>query len=254
MNNTFWALVALVVGVGCASPEGKGLMESGSGTGAEVVFDVFAKPLPNVPLPNNFATRFDATSPTRRRINASMMASTKWERSTRESLDQLDGWGTYQSITVAFKKPLDLHNLIRRHQGDDYDPRDDAAYLIDITPDSPDFCQRVPLDMGEGNFPIVLERPGYFDNDREGDQLLFDDREEDLNRNGKLDLGEDLDMDGVLDHPNTLYPGDSSFKALTFYERETNTLIMKPVLPLREKGTYAVVLTRRLISVLVSRS
>lgn len=239
----------LVIGVlaGCASSEGKGLMESGSGTGAEVVFDVFAKPLPNVPLPNDFATRFDATSATKRRVNASMMASTKWERATRETLDQLDGWGTYQSVTVAFEKPLDLHNIIRRHQGDDYDPRDDVAYLIDITPDSPDFCQRTPLDFGEGNFPIVLERPGYFDNDREGDQLVFEDREEDTNRNGKLDLGEDLDMDGVLDHPNTLYPGDSSFKALPFYERETNTLIMKPVMPLREKTTYAVVLTKRLI-------
>ncbi len=247
MNKNFSWAVAMAVVAGCASPEGKGLMESGPGTGSEVVFDVFAKPLPNIPLPNDFATRFDASSVTKRRINASMMASTKWERSTRESLDQLDGWGTYQSITVAFKKPLDLHNIIRRHQGDDYDARDDAAYLIDINPDSPDFCERTPLDMGEGNFPIVLERPGYFDNDREGDQLLFDDREEDLNRNGKLDLGEDLDMDGVLDHPNTLYPGDSSFKALTFYERETNTLIMKPVMPLREKNTYAVVLTKRLV-------
>lgn len=247
MKNLIKLLAVVILCAGCASPEGKGLMESGPGTGAEVVFDVFAKPLPNVPLPNDFATRFDATSATKKRINASMVATTKWERSTRESLDALDGWGTYQSITVAFKKPLDLHNIIRRHQGDDYDPRDDAAYLIDISPDSPDFCQRTPLDMGEGNFPIVLERPGYFDNDREGDQLLFDDREEDLNRNGKLDPGEDLDMDGVLDHPNTLYPGDSSFKALPFYERETNTLIMKPVLPLREKNTYAVVLTKRLI-------
>jgi hypothetical protein len=245
MNNKIWLLAVLAAG--CASPEGKGLMESGPGTGSEVVFDVFAKPLPNIPLPNDFATRFDATSATKKRINASMMASTKWERSTRESLDQLDGWGTYQSITVAFQKPLDLHNIIRRHQGDDYDASDDAAYLIDISPDSPDFCKRTPLDMGEGNFPIVLERPGYFDNDRLGDQLLFDDREEDLNRNGKLDLGEDLDMDGVLDHPNTLFPDDSTFKALTFYERETNTLIMKPVMPLREKNTYAVVLTKRLV-------
>ena len=241
-----WLMAALAA-ASCASPEGKGLMPTAPGSGAEVTFDIFAKPLPNIPLPNDFATRFDATSPTKKRINASMMASTKWEIATRKELDQLDGWGTYQSITVAFKKPLDVHNLIRRHQGDDYDPRDDAAYLIDINPDSPDFCKRTPLDMGEGNFPIVLERPGYFDNDREGDQLLFDDREEDLNHNGRLDPGEDLDMDGVLDHPNTLYPGDSSFKALSFYERETNTLIMKPVLPLREKNAYAVVLTKRLV-------
>lgn len=239
------AVVALIAG--CTSPEGSGLMKTAPGTGAEVKFDVFHRPLPEIPLPNDFATRFDATSPTKKRINASMLAPTKWEKATREVLDQLDGWGTYQTITVGFTRPLDLHNIIRRHQGDDYAPGDDAVYLIDITPDSPDYCQRVPLDMGEGNFPLTLERPTYFSNDRAGEQLLYEDTEEDLNRNGVLDPGEDLDMDGVLDHPNTLHPNMSSFDVLTFYERETNTLMLKPVMPLRENTTYAVVLTKRLV-------
>ncbi|GMU62242.1 MAG: hypothetical protein AMXMBFR34_40050 [Myxococcaceae bacterium] len=230
----------------CTSPEGSGLMKTSEGTGAEVRFDVYHRPLPEIPLPNDFATRFDATSPTKRRVNASMLAATKWERATREVLDQLDGWGTYQTITVGFSKPLDVQNLIARHQGDDYFAGDDAAYLIDITPDSPDFCQRVPLDLGEGNFPLTLERPSYFSNDRDGEQLVFEDREEDLNRNNVLDPGEDLDMDGVLDHPNTLHPGQSKFDVLEFYERETNTLLLKPVLPLRENTRYAVVLTKRL--------
>jgi hypothetical protein len=241
------AFVLLLVVSACASPEGKGLAPTAPGSGAAVRFDVFDKPLPSIPLPNDFASRYDATSPTKRRVNASMEAATKWERFTRKAIDQLDGWGTYQTISVSFDKPLDLHNIIRRHQGDDFDPRDDVAYLIDITRDSPDFCRRTPLDLGEGNFPIVLERPGYFDNDRLTDQLVFEEREEDLNRNGKLDPGEDLDMDGVLDHPNTLFPGDSTFNVLPFYERETNTLLMKPVLPLRERTTYAVVLTKRLL-------
>ncbi len=240
-------MLCVVVLTSCASPEGKGLMKTEKGTGALVTFDIHEKPLPNIPLPNDFATRFDATSPTKKRVNASMQAATRWERATRHALDQLDGWGTYQSITVGFEQPLDLHNIVRRHQGDDYEPSNDAVYLINITPDSPDFCARTPLDMGEGNFPIVLERPDYFDNDRNGDQLLFDDRDEDLNHNGKLDLGEDLDMDGVLDKPNVLTPGDSSFKPLAFYERETNTLIMKPVMPLHERSVYAVVLTKRLV-------
>lgn len=240
-------LLVFAVAASCASPEGHGLAPTEPGTGAKVKFDIYKKPLPDVPLPNDFATRFDATSPTKRRVNASMVAATKWEQATREVIDQLDGWGTYQSISVGFEKPLDVHNIVKRHVGDDYDPRDDVAYLIDITPDSPDFCERVPLDMGEGNFPLTLERPEYFVNDRAGEQLMFDDVEEDLNRNGQLDLGEDMDMDGVLDHPNTLTPGDSKFDVLSFYERETNTLLMKPVMPLRENTTYAVVLTRRLV-------
>ncbi|MCA3011474.1 MAG: hypothetical protein INH41_03645, partial [Myxococcaceae bacterium] len=162
-------------------------------------------------------------------------------------LDKLDGWGTYQSITVGFDRPLDLQNIVRRHQGDDYEPADDVAYLLDVTPDSPDFCERTPLDFGEGNFPTVLERKAYFDNDRDSEQLSFEDRDEDANRNGVLDLGEDLDMDGVLDAPNVLVPGQTKFQTMEWYERETNTLIMKPLMPLRENTTYAVVLTRRLV-------
>jgi hypothetical protein len=105
----------------------------------------------------------------------------------------------------------------------------------------------MPLDLGEGNFPTVLERKEYFNNDRDSEQLPFEDTEEDANRNGVLDLGEDLDMDGVLDHPNVLTPGQSKFETMEWYERETNTLLLKPVMPLRENTTYAVVLTRRLV-------
>jgi hypothetical protein len=241
------AVLAVAVVAGCTSPEGSGLIKTAPGSGAQVKFDVFHRPLPDVPLPNDYATRFDASSPTKRRINASMLAATTWEKATRETLDQLDGWGTYQTITVGFTKPLDLLNIIRRHQGDDYAPGDDAVFLVDITPDSPDYCQRVPLDMGEGNFPLTLERPTYFSNDRAGEQLMFEDTEEDVNRNGVLDPGEDLDMDGVLDHPNVLRPGQSKLDVLTFYERETNTLLMKPLMPLRQNTTYAVVLTKRLV-------
>ena len=233
----------------CASSEGEGLAKTPAGTGASVVFDAFAKPLPNIPLPNDFATRFDPGSITGRRINAATEATTAWEKAARKSIDDLDGWGTYQSISVAFDKPLDVQNIIKRHQGDDYDPSDDAVLLVDITRDSPDFCNAQPLDMGEGNFPLTLERRDYFPNDshNDGEQLAFEDREEDLNRNGKLDLGEDQDMDGVLDHPNLPYPGADRFSIMNFYERETNTLIMKPVMPLREKTTYAVVITHRLV-------
>ena len=67
--------VVLTLG-GCASPEGKGLALTPVGTGATVRFDAFHKPLPEVPLPNDFATRFDPSSPTKRRINASMVGPT----------------------------------------------------------------------------------------------------------------------------------------------------------------------------------
>ncbi|MDX2009447.1 MAG: hypothetical protein SFW67_04620 [Myxococcaceae bacterium] len=241
------ALLSLLLGVACAAPEGTGLSLTPETSGAEIVFDIEERPFPNIPLPNDFATRFDASSPTKKRLNASRMASTAWERATRDELAKLDGWGTYAPMSVAFTKPLDLLELHRRHTGDDYDQSNDALYVIDVTPDSPEFCNAVPLDVGNGNFPANIEDRDFFPNDPRGatGQLLFEEVNEDLNRNGRLDEGEDSDMDGVLDRPNTLVPGDES--VMLHYERETNTLIFRPLMPMRERTTYAVVLTRRLL-------
>ena len=78
--------------------------------------------------------------------------------------------------------------------------------------------------------------------------LLFDTIEEDLDGDGELDPGEDTDFDGVLDHPNTWSGEDRGSAAaddlLTFWEKETNSLITWPVLPLQEGTTYAVVITK----------
>lgn len=239
---------ALLLG-SCAAPESEGLAPSQGGTGAAVKFDIYARPLPEIPIPNDIATRYDATSPTRLRINASLLADTRWERTVRKQLDDLDGWGTFAPITVSFDKPLDPEVIYERHR-DDYDPSNDAVYVINVSPDSPDFCEPMPLDMGAGNFPLTLERTEYYPNDfhNQDNQLVFEENEEDANRNGKLDLGEDLDMDGVLDHPNTRHPdGDVVADLMNFYERETNTLILRPIMPMRENTRYAVVLTRRLL-------
>ena len=89
----------------------------------------------------------------------------------------------------------------------------------------------------------------FFPNDSRADSptVVFDTVDEDVNGNGVLDWGEDTDNDGVLDIPN-LYPldGDPVDDLLPFYERNTNTLLIRPVDPLYEETTYAVVLTDRL--------
>lgn len=242
-------LSALLLVTSCAAPEPEGLARTPEGTGAEVKFDVYARPLPEIPIPNDIATRYDPTSPTGLRVNASMVANTNWERTVRKNLDQLDGWGTFAPISVSFTKPLDPEVIFERHR-DDYEPSNDAVYVFDVSPDSPDFCQPVPLDLGAGNFPLTLERTEYYPDDfhNQDNTLLFEEHEEDANHNGQLDLGEDLDMDGVLDHPNLRHPdGNKVDDLLTFYERETNTLILRPIVPMRENTRYAVVLTRRLL-------
>jgi hypothetical protein len=242
------SLLVVLLGLlsACGSLEPSGLAPTVAGPGARVRFDTFHKPLPDMPLPNDLATRFDSDTPTRRRINASLVAPTTWEKKTRAGLDAIDGWGTLAPITVSFDGPLDIENILKR-QGDRFDPHNDVMLVVDVTRGSPDFCKAMPIDLGQGLFPTTLDRPDYYPDDPRGSlkQLIFEEVEEDLNHNGVLDPGEDTDMDGVLDHPNTRSATDSH--VLEFYERETNTLIAKPAMPLREGTTYAVVLTKALL-------
>ena len=266
-------IVALTIAAGLAACDGGGLPSSlgpsnkDDGDGPVVKFDLFAKPLPEVPLPIDVATRPDPNSPTGRRVNASMVAPTEMEANTRRKIDQLDGWGVYSAISVGFTHPtdptkavLDVQNILDRHVGDDFDFTDDAVYVVNLDPDSDDYGLPVPLDIGEGNFPVILQEPNrYYENDPRGEtsNILFETVEEDLDLDGKLDPAEDTDFDGVLDHPNVLAPNpatdlgqspDRTADLISFYERETNTLILRPLKPLAEQTKYAVVLTRRLVN------
>ncbi len=229
-------LVSLcLLSLACAAPEGSGLALSPEGAGAKVKFDVFHKPLPDIPLPNDFASRYDPTSFTKKRVNASQVSPTEWETKTRQELDALDGWGTLGAITVSFDEDLDTENVIRRHWGDRFDTSDDVILVIDVTKGSPDFCKAVPLDLGEGHFPARLDRPDYYPDDPRGGltNLLFEEVEEDLNGNGVLDPGEDTDMDGVLDHPNTSQR-DRPPRSSPSTSARPSTLIARPCYPLRE--------------------
>jgi hypothetical protein len=240
-------LLALGV-LSCASPAAESLRAAELGPGPTVLFDVYHRPLPEIPLPNDYATRVDGNSPTHRRVNASIeVAPTQWEKRTRAGLDALSGWGTLAPITVAFSEALDVRDIAQRHQRPS-DISDDAFYVIDVTQGSPERCQVQLLDVGQGHFPTIGDDRDYYPDEphRSFEQLLFEQEEEDLDGDGVLDPGEDTDMDGVLDHPNTLDRSAGPFDVMSFYERETNTLIARPLYPLREATTYAVVLTNRL--------
>ncbi|MFN3197582.1 MAG: hypothetical protein ACE366_04030 [Bradymonadia bacterium] len=265
---------------GCFSDAPEGLAPAPTAQ-TVVKLDFEARPLPEIPLPNDIATRYDETSPTKRRINASMVAPTEMEVRTRTKIDELDGWGVLQPITIPFTGPLSIESILEGHRDADYDLSNDVVYLVNIDRDSAEFGKVHHLDVGNGNYPVVLEDySGYWRNDPrgfsnniffeeinedlDGDGVLDDgedlngngtlDDGEDLNGNGVLDPPEDTDADGVLDQPNW-YPGanpamdDLAGRAdalMTFYERQTNTLILRPMVPLKERTKYGVVVTRRL--------
>ena len=223
-----------------------------------VKYDFFHEPLPEVPLPNDLATRYADDAATHRRLNISEHAPTGLERRVRQLANTLDGWGVMQPISIPFTGALDVESILRAHSQDDYDTSDDVVYLINVDSKSAHFGKLHHLDLGKNNYPPVLENlDGYSKNDPRGFtiSLMFEEAEEDLNGNGVLDPGEDTDMDGVLDHPNYL-PGknpertDMAGRAdalMTFYEKETHTLIARPLEPLEERTRYAVVVTRRLL-------
>jgi hypothetical protein len=247
-------LVIVTLLLACA-PYPEGLRATPAGDGPLVKIDWDAVPLPDIPYPNDLATATDPTSPTGLRLNVPIAARTEMEKHAREKLNLLSGFGIYSPIAVAFEAPLDLDNIAARHRDDiklgDAQFEDDAFFLIDLSPSSPDFGKAIALDVGHGRYPMdVPDTARYFPNDSRNTSpsLVFDTVEEDLDGDGVLDWGEDTDNDGVLDHPN-IYPdgGDPRDDLLTWYEKQTNTLLFRPVRPLREKTTYAVVLTERLV-------
>lgn len=236
-----------------AAPEGA--QRTPPGAGPRVVFDTQRRPLPEIPQPNDFATFADPTSRTGRRLNVSVVAPTAFETTARLGFNEMEGWGTFAPITVAFARAdsrpeieaaLDLEDIAARTR--DYDPADDPFYVIDLTTGVP-----VPLDVGKGNFPLAVSDPRkYWPNDPRADEdtLLFETVEEGFGipQSGyRPEL--DTDFDGVLDHPNVLVPLGRSARIeeiIDWYERESDTLMLRPVVPLEEKREYAVVLTDRL--------
>jgi len=246
------ALPCLVVAAsllgGCASPEG--LRATPDGSGPLVHIDYDAEPLPEIPFPNDLAARLDDTSPTGLRLNFSEIAPTHHERDLRAKANRLSGFGIFAPIMVQFEAALDLDEVVSRHANEDVFAND-AVYVVDVTEGSPTYLQPVLLDIGGGRYPIDLpDRGKYFDNDPRAEEstLLFETVDEDLDGDGELDPLEDLDNDGVLDVGN-YYPADSRDQRdlLSWYERESHTLVMRPVAPLREQTTYAVILTERLV-------
>jgi len=279
MARTAYACACVfLVFAGCLGDAGEpdNLGPAPTGQGPTILFDPIAEPAPQIPFPNDIVTVPDASSPTGLRLNISTGAPTAHERDTRKMMNTLSGFGTFAPITVAFDSPLDIEALRQRHV-DCIDFTDDSVFLLNLDRASARFGEALCVDVGQGYFPIstkpkeaqYLHRDPalntdfhFFPNDvrRLSSNLLFETYEEDRNCDGTLQPSEDTDQDGVLDHPNVANPGQFNpacpeYKGtpfsekddvVSYFEYETNTLIIRPIIPLEEKTPYAVVLTRRL--------
>jgi hypothetical protein len=285
-------IVSLLL-LGCSVDEvPEGLGPKPATTGALVRWDLYNKPLPDIPFPNDEAMWPDPTSRTGMRVNASVVAPTNIEETARHKFNQLEGFGTFAPISVAFQKEkaddprpaIDLANVVKRFQGDDYDLSNDPIYVVNLDTGIPAI-----MDVGEGAFQyVVKQKDKYWPNDTRilEQNLLFETADETIDpTTGKQRAGAlvngipvykpewDTDFDGVLDRPNLIDPSacpsqvdvmlastdaektakerarDACItdKMMSWYERQTDTLIMRPLVPLAEKTKYAVVITDRLI-------
>ncbi|MCK5689256.1 hypothetical protein KAI87_08300, partial [Myxococcota bacterium] len=176
-------LPLLLGSTACFSPESEGLALA-QAADTHVLVDMFAQPLPILPLPNNLATRTDHDSATGLRVNASIHATTLFESEIRDAIAEIDGWGTFQPISIPFTGPINVQSVIDGHRDKNYDFSDDVIYLIDVDPESVDFGKLHPLDLGNGNFPVILKKTdNYGPNDPRGwiNSLMFEEADEDVN-------------------------------------------------------------------------
>ncbi|MFH1131963.1 MAG: hypothetical protein V1754_11550 [Pseudomonadota bacterium] len=251
MTRRISSAFALILLASCAGDRPAGIQQTPSGNGPMVVWNLDALPFPELPFPNDLATIVNPNSPTKRRINIGYQgAKTNKERDIREKTNRLEGFSTFGTISVRFDSLLDLGNIIKRHHSNTF-THDDVILLVNIDPKSKSFGELVTLDLGHGNFPEVVADPNmYWDRDTRASvqNLFFDTTNEDTNNDGILQEEEDTDQDGYLDVPNVHPAGGNPLDdLLTFYEKVTNTLFARPILPLEQETRYAVVLTKNLV-------
>ena len=155
MNKFYPLLITWIAG--CA-PYPEGLRSTPDGTGPRVIIDWDAQPLPEIPLPNDLATRPDPTSVTGLRLNISEMAETETESRARRKINELVGFGIYAPFTVSFDAPLDLDNIRDRHRE-----------MMETLPMTPSFwwtltripltiCSRFGWTLATDDIPMTLMR------------------------------------------------------------------------------------------------
>lgn len=207
----------LILLAGCisgTSMDGDVPGSSAQGSGPRVEFDPLAHPNPEVPLPNDISTVLDPTLPTGRQVNIRHTAPTQFERGIRSEINRLDGFGTFAPIIIPFDGPLDLGTL-----------GPDSVKVINVDPASPRYGREVALDLPEDRsrsmYPMEIAPWPFPPHSPHAmaRQMIYD-----PGHQGAVGSADYVD----------------------FYERETDTLLLRVVTPLDQQTEYMVVLTKDL--------
>ena len=205
-------LTSLVSLAGCDGGEDHGLAVGPGPHGPRVVFEPLLRPTPDVPFPSDLLLLPDESSPSGAVWNISTEESTEHQSRIRSGLNKLDGFGTFAPAFLSFDAPLDLGTVSEA-----------SVFLVNIEPGHPRHGELAPLDLGKGHFPAGFTRPGsYFGQDplAEAAGILFPDTNV-------------ADLDG-----------DGTPEPVTHFDFGSNTLIIRPIVPLAQAARHAVLLTR----------
>ncbi len=181
--------------------------------GPNIVFNPLEVPVPDVPFPNDLSLRPTGDTASGRAWNAAPEQPSYHKSRIRKLLNKVDGFGPFAPIFLSFDGPIDLSTV-----------DEGSIIVVNIEPGTARYGERVPLDLGQGYFPLISRVGGFFGQDPEDDldQLL-------------------LPRDNLIEMPGgkTFFP--------TFYEVETHTLIIRPVVPLAQGARHAVLITKDLM-------
>lgn len=207
-------LAPLAVMTGCEPDEPPGLypaMLPGQVPGPMVVFDPLRLPDPEVPFPSDLATRVAVDG--RSSLNVSEEGPTKYEQRFRRHLNEIPGFSGMTPISISFDGPVDLTTVT-----------DKTVFVVNVQEGSKRFGERLPLDLGRGWFPHEIIPTHYLPHDPfAGATGMIVPPGNDA----------DLDGDGVPEAP------------VYHYDNATNTLDIRPLVPMESAARYAVVITRK---------
>lgn len=248
------AAYGLLLTISCESITGSGeglngLAKARDGSGVKIAWEPLAKPDARIPFPNNVLTRSDLDSPTGLRLNLPLDATTELENSIRRGLNELDGFGTYSFIRVPFEGPIDVTKVVSNpaHPGDWAGPNGERNTLFLIRIDE---MQAAAIDLGENIFPYDAKGGPevFWANDplREWPSFLF----HPFNRayfKRAIDPARKAELKSMLESGQGAEVDATNANRLEYFEYETNTLLFRPIEPLVEKTTYAVILTNGIL-------
>lgn len=179
--------------------------------GPAIMFNPLIQPVPDVPFPNDLSLRITDSTLSGVAWNVPLEQASDHRTRLRERVNTLDGFGPYAPITLSFEGPIDLETVT-----------DASVIVINIEPGHPQYGEQALIDLGKGFFPIRDEMGEVY---------------------GQDPFGETSDL--LFGPDNTLgLDADGNPIRLTWYEVETNTLILRPVIPLAQNARHAVLITR----------